>query len=133
MIVQKCGTTTELQLFLSFKLREILKTSDVGLVVVDSLTNSFWHDRYARAHWKAFYDSLWTNLNELRCEFGYTLMVIIQDLYSERKTPPNFLHCSKIAAESIRIRKISEGKFELLSDSGERLLCVMQDGVLRKM
>ncbi|XP_003739276.1 uncharacterized protein LOC100902392 [Galendromus occidentalis] len=130
MIVQKCGTSTELQSFLSFKLRELVRTSDVGLVVVDSLTSFFWHDRYARSGWKAFYDSLWSDLEALRLEYGFTSMVTIQNLYSEQKTPHNFLHCPKVPVESIRIRKHLENKFQLVLESNEKIECEMHDGTL---
>lgn len=120
MTVQKCGTSTELDVFLSFKLRDILRTSDVDLVVIDSLSSFFWHDRYSRSEWKAFYDSIWINLDRLRNEFGFTLIVTIQDLYAE--TPHNFLHCSQVAAESLRVRKLGPDRFLVLNNSDELLV-----------
>lgn len=133
MIVQKCGTSTELDLFLSFKLRQILNTADVGLVVVDSLTSFFWHDRYERSKWKAFYDSLWMNLERLRKEINFTLIVTIQDLYTKEKTPHNFLHCPEVSTETLRVRKIDHGKFELMTNPDEHFICVMRDGTLTRI
>lgn len=133
MIVQKCATSTELELFLSFKLREILRTSNVDLVVVDSLTSFFWHDRYSRSKWKAFYDSIWISLDRLRNECGFTLIVTIQDLYAEQKTPRHFLHCSQVPAESLRVRKLGPDRFQLLNNSDEVLVCQMQGGTLTKI
>jgi len=79
LLVQRCANYTELLVCLSFKLPLLLKTNDVGLVVIDKITSFYWHDRSTMPHFHKSYEDLWGLIAGLRVQFPPVSTIVLSD------------------------------------------------------
>ncbi|XP_022647058.1 DNA repair protein XRCC2-like isoform X1 [Varroa destructor] len=117
LTIQKCGTLTELQVFVGFRLPQLLSTEPVALVVIDSLSSFYWHDRYSIPNVPELYSGLWQRLARLSLKFEMSTIVTMQCLFRQQASPfgndKPFLRPSSLDVTPAIVKNLGQTKFSV--------------------
>ncbi|OQR74475.1 DNA repair protein XRCC2-like [Tropilaelaps mercedesae] len=117
LTIQKCANLTELQLFVGFRLPQLLLSEPVSVVAIDSLTSFYWHERYATPNVLDAYSTLWQRIASLAKQFGVTAISTMQNLFRQQASPFTndrpFLRPAGLDVTAALVKNLGQGKFAL--------------------